>query len=201
VTWGLEHRNLDGVTAIGVDEISRGRGQNKYVTLVYQIDSGARRLLWVGKERTKKALEGFFDAFGAERSQKLAFVCSDMWKPSLDVVAQKAGQAVHVLDRFHVMAKMSAAIDDVRAKEVKQLKAKNKQPLLAATRWCLLKRPENLTEAQEIKLKELLATSRPSGPTCSRKISSSSGATFPRRGRASSSTPGAGGRCARDLRR
>jgi len=156
VAWGLEHRSLDGVRAIGVDEISRGRGQSKYVTLVYQIDSGARRLLWVGKERTKKALGGFFDAFGAERSQKLAFVCSDMWKPYLDVVAKRAGQAVHVLDRFHIMAKMSEAIDHVRAKEVKQLKAKGKQPLLTATRWCLLKRPENLTEAQEIKLKELL---------------------------------------------
>jgi transposase len=157
VAWGLEHRTLDGVTATGVDEISRGRGQSKYVTLVYQIDSGARRLLWVGKERTNKALEGFFDAFGSERSQKLAFVCSDMWRPYLDVVAQKAGQAVHVLDRFHIMAKMSEAIDEVRAKEVKQLKARGKKPLLTATRWCLLKRPENLTEGQEVKLKELLA--------------------------------------------
>jgi len=156
VTWGLEHRHLKGVTAIGVDEISRGRGQSKYVTLVYQIDSGARRLLWVGKERTKKALEGFFDGFGVERSQKLAFVCSDMWKPYLEVVAKKAGQAVHVLDRFHIMQKMSEAIDDVRSKEVKQLKAKGKKPLLTATRWCLLKRPENLTDVEEIKLKDLL---------------------------------------------
>jgi transposase len=156
VAWGLEHRNLDGVTAIGVDEISRGRGQNKYVTLVYQIDSGARRLLWVRKERTKKALQGFFDGFGTERSHRLAFVCSDMWKPYLQVIAAKAGQAVHVLDRFHIMKKMGEAIDEVRAKEVKELSKKGKKPLLTATRWCLLKRPENLTEPQEVKLKELL---------------------------------------------
>lgn len=156
VAWGLEHRDLDGVTAIGVDEISRGRGQNKYVTLVYQIDSGARRLLWVGKQRTKKALQGFFDGFGTERSHRLAFVCSDMWKPYLQVIAAKAGQAVHVLDRFHIMKKMGEAIDEVRAKEVKELSKKGKKPLLTATRWCLLKRPENLTDAQEVKLKELL---------------------------------------------
>lgn len=59
VAWGLEHRSLEGVSAIGVDEISRGRGQ-KYATLVYQIDAGAKRLLWVGKDRTTKTLLRFF---------------------------------------------------------------------------------------------------------------------------------------------
>ena len=33
----------------------------------------------------------------------LRFICSDMWKPYLKVIAKKAGQAVHVLDRFHIM--------------------------------------------------------------------------------------------------
>lgn len=156
VAWGLEHRNLEGVRAIGIDEISRGKGQ-KYVTLVYQIDAGARRLLWVGKDRTMKTLLKFFKAFGEERSGALRFVCSDMWKPYLRVIAKKAAQAVHILDRFHIMAHMSKAIDEVRAKEVKELKTKGKKPVLTATRWCLLKRPENLTENQEVKLKELLA--------------------------------------------
>ena len=156
VAWGLEHRNLDGVRAIGIDEISRGQGQ-KYVTLVYQIDAGAKRLLWVGKDRTTKTLLKFFKGFGEQRSAALRFVCSDMWKPYLRVIAKKAAQAVHILDRFHIMAHMSKAIDEVRAKEVKELKAKGKKPVLTATRWCLLKRPENLTESQEVKLKELVS--------------------------------------------
>ena len=156
VTWGLEHRNLEGVTAIGIDEIARGRGQKKYVTLVYQIDAGAKRLLWIGQKRTEKTLRRFFDEFGAERSAGLRFICSDMWKPYLRVIAQKAGQAIHVLDRFHIMSHMSKAIDKVRAEEVKNLKAQGKQPVLSGTRWCLLKRPENLTAGQEVKLKELL---------------------------------------------
>ena len=156
VAWGLEHRNLEGVTAIGIDEIARGRGQKKYVTLVYQIDAGAKRLLWIGQKRTEKTLRRFFDEFGAERSAGLRFICSDMWKPYLRVIAQKAGQAIHVLDRFHIMSHMSKAIDKVRAEEVKNLKAQGKQPVLTGTRWCLLKRPENLTTGQEVKLKELL---------------------------------------------
>jgi len=155
VAWGLEHRDLDGISAIGIDEIGRGTG-HRYVTLVYQIDEGARRLLWVGKDRTVKTLLRFFRGFGKERSKRLRFVCSDMWKPYLRVIAKKAAQAVHVLDRFHIMSHMSKAIDQVRTQEVKVLKAKGKAPVLTGTRWCLLKRPENLTENQEIRLKELL---------------------------------------------
>jgi len=156
VAWGLEHRNLEGIGAIGIDEISRGHGQ-KYITLVYQIDKGTKRLLWVGKDRTMKTLLKFFKMFGEERSGALRFVCTDMWKPYLRVIASKAGQAVNVLDRFHIMAHMSKAIDEVRAQEVKDLKAKGKEPVLTHARWCVLKRPENLTEKQEVKLKELVA--------------------------------------------
>jgi transposase len=155
VTWGLEHRDLDGVEAIGIDEVLWRKGY-KFLTLVYQIDVGARRLLWVGQDRKVKTLLRFFRAFGRERCARLRFVCSDMWKPYLKVIAKKASEAIHVLDRFHIMTHMSKAIDEVRAKEVKRLKADGYEPVLKGTRYCLLKRPENLTEGQEIKLAELL---------------------------------------------
>jgi transposase len=155
VVWGSEHRNLNGVSAIGIDEIVRGRGQ-EYAPLVYQIDAGAKRLLWVGRDCTEKTLLRFFDWFRDKHNAALRFVCTDMWRPHLRIIARKAAQAVHLLDRFHMMSHMSKAIDEVRAKEVKELKAKGKNPVLTGTRWCLLKRPENLTEGQEIKLKELL---------------------------------------------
>jgi transposase len=156
VFWGRARVSKEGVTSIGVDEISYGKGHNKYLTLVYQIDEGAKRLLWIGKKRTKKTLERFFNWLGKEASEKLKFVCSDMWKPYITVIAEKAGQAVHVLDRFHIVAKLSKAIDEVRAAEAKELKANGYEPVLTHTRWCLLKRPENLTEKQEVKLAELV---------------------------------------------
>ena len=64
--------------------------------------------------------------------------------------------AIHVLDRFHIMAHLSKAIDKVRAAEAKALKDDGQEPVLTKTRWILLKRPENLTDKQEIKLVELL---------------------------------------------
>ncbi len=155
VEWGRAHQDLSGVTAIGIDEIAWQRG-HRYLTLVYQIDEGRRRLLWIGQERRVKTLLRFFRWFGKERSAELRFICSDMWQPYLKVIAKKAGDAIHVLDRFHIMAKMSKAIDEVRAKESKELAAKGYEPVLKRTRWLLLKRPENLTEKQEPKLAELL---------------------------------------------
>jgi transposase len=50
VSWGLMHRKLEGIEAIGLDEVQWQRG-HKYLTLVYQIDAGLRRLLWIGKDR------------------------------------------------------------------------------------------------------------------------------------------------------
>jgi len=155
VTWGIKYRDLSGIEAIGIDEIAWQRG-HKYLTLVYQIDAGCRRLLWMGRERKTKTLLGFFHWFGTERTTQLRFICSDMWKPYLKVIAKKAGHAIHVLDRFHIMASLSKAIDQVRAEEARQLKRDGYEPVLTKTRWLLLKRPENLTAKQEPKLAELL---------------------------------------------
>lgn len=155
VEWGRAHQELAGVKAIGVDEIAPGKGHH-YLTLVYQIDPHCKRLLWIGEKRTVKTLLRFFHWFGRERSEALDFICSDMWKPYLKVIAKKAGKAVHVLDRFHIMAHLSKAIDEVRAQEVKTLKAKGYEPVLSKARWLLLKRPENLTEKQETRLADLV---------------------------------------------
>jgi len=63
---------------------------------------------------------------------------------------------VHVLDRFHVMQKFGKALDEIRAEEAKRLQRDGYEPVLKRSRWCFLKRPENLTDKQTAKLSELL---------------------------------------------
>lgn len=155
VAWGLEHRDLERITSIGVDEVQWHRG-HQYQTVVYQIDEEQKRLLWIGPDRKAKTLLRFFRFLGKERTARLQFICSDMWRGYLKVIRKKASHAVHVLDRFHVMQRINKAINDVRAAEVKQLKQDGYEPVLTGSRWVLLKRPENLTEGQAVKLKELL---------------------------------------------
>ena len=155
VEWGRAHQCLDDVEAVGIDEIQWQRGY-RFLTLVYQIDAGCRRLLWIGEHRRAKTLLGFFRWFGPDRSAALRFICTDMWQPYLKVVAKKAAQAAHVLDRFHIAQQLSKAIDKVRAEEARALKAGGYEPVLKSTRWLLLKRPEKLSEKQEPRLAELL---------------------------------------------
>jgi len=155
VSWGLEHRDLSGISAIGVDEILWHKG-HKYLTLVYQINSECTRLIWVGKERTEKSFQQFFDFLGEERTSLLEYICSDMWKPYLNIIKKNAKDAIHILDRFHIVARLNKALDKVRAEEHRQMKKDGYEAVLTKSRWLLLKKPANLTDGQSAKLKDLL---------------------------------------------
>jgi transposase len=155
VDWGLAHRTLSPISAIGVDEIQYAKG-HKYLTLVYQIDPDLTRLLWIGQERTVETFQRFFAMLGTELSSNIQFVCSDMWKPYLHVVREKCSQALHILDRFHIVAKMNEALDDVRAAESRKMAQDGHEPLLKKSRWCILKRKANLTSQQKFRLRDLL---------------------------------------------
>jgi transposase len=154
VEWGLKHRDLNGITAIGIDEVARSKG-HKYLTLVYEIGP-LKRLLAVAEDRTEASLRSCLDSLGDSVCKGIQFVCSDMWKAYLNVIGQKLDKAVHILDRFHVMQKFGKALDDIRAEEAKQLKRDGYEQILKQSRWSLLKRPENLTEKQAVKLSEVL---------------------------------------------
>ncbi len=158
VSYGLAHRSIKDVSALGVDEVQYHKGHN-YMTLVYQIDKGARRLLWVGKKRTKKTLRQFYtDMWKIDKSfrKNITVICSDMWKPYLGVIKEKTPHAINVLDRFHIMQKFGKALDKIRSTEAKRLKKEGKTPVLKKTRWCFLKRRFNLTRSQKGKLKEII---------------------------------------------
>ena len=155
VLWGIVHREWGKIEAIGIDEIAWRKG-HRYLTLVYQIDEGCKRLLWIGRERTEGSLEAFFRILPEQVAKGITFVCSDLWRAYLNVVAEYASQAVHVLDRFHLMMHFSKALDEIRAEESRRLKRDGYEPVLKHSRWCLLKRQENLTEKQTVKLAELV---------------------------------------------
>jgi transposase len=155
VDWGLAHRIWGEIQALGIDEIAWRKG-HQYLTPVYQIDEGRKRLLWIGRERKEETLRSYFRMVPRRVARKISFVCSDMWKPYLTFIAESIGQAVHLLDRFHVMTHFGKAIDEIRAGEVRQLKRDGYEPVLKHSRWCLLKRPENMTMKQTVKLAELL---------------------------------------------
>ena len=69
VAYGLRNRARPPVHVIGIDEVSRRKGQ-VYLTVVYDLER--RVLLWVGDERTEEAVEPFFTKeMGKRRCQTL----------------------------------------------------------------------------------------------------------------------------------
>lgn len=153
VNQGLINRSLEKIESLGIDELQVFHGHN-YMTLVYQIDRHCKRLLWCGKDRTSKTLLRFFRFLGKERTKLIRYICTDMWKPYLKVIKKKAPCALNILDRFHIMKKLNEAVDTIRREESRL--DYHSERHLKHSRWVFLKREENLSEKQFLKLKDLL---------------------------------------------
>jgi hypothetical protein len=74
----------------------------------------------------------------------------------LKVIREKCSEALHILDRFHIVAKMNKALDEVRAGESRRMAMEGRTPVLKKSRWLLLKREENLKTEQRFRLRDLL---------------------------------------------
>lgn len=160
VQWGLAQRKLEEVQAIGVDEIHWGKGlrSENFLTVIYQIDGHCRRLLWVGKRRTQATLRQGLASLGPEVIAGLRFICSDMWQPYLQVIAAKAGHALHILDRFHLTSHLNQAVDQVRRAECGRLRGKPQGAKLKHMRWNLLRRGSRVRGHAKQRLHGLLHT-------------------------------------------
>ena len=159
VEWGLAHRQLEAVHSIGIDEIhwGKGKGADRFLTVIYQIDRHCRRLLWVGPRRTQATLRQGLAALGPAVIGGLRFVCSDMWKPYLNVIATQVGHALHVLDRFHITMHLNQAVDQVRRGERTRLGEAPQAARLKKMRWTLLRRGSRVRGKARDKLNALLS--------------------------------------------
>jgi transposase len=173
VQWGLAQRQLESVASIGLDEIhwGPGKGANRFLTVSYPIDRHCRRLLWGGPRRTQATLRKGLAALGSEVGNGLRFVCSDMWKPYLSVIAAKAGHALHVLDRFHITMHLNPAVDQARRGESARLSGKPAASRLKKRRWKLLRRGSRVRGKAREKLNALIGSKRATARAWLRKES------------------------------
>lgn len=144
VAYGLEHRKMEGILYIGIDELSRQKG-HVYVTNVYDLTT--RRLLWSGEGRSKETLRAFFEEHASDLQETVKGVCCDMWQPYIEVVNEHLPDVTLVFDKFHITQHLLRAVDEVRREEARELKKTNPE-LLKRTRYIWLKNPENLTDKQ-----------------------------------------------------
>src|SRR5215213_6343993 len=91
VEWGLAHRDLSQVRALGVDEVAWARGHT-YLTLLYDIGGATKRLLAVAEHRTEASLRSCLASLGDPVCLGVKYVCSDMCKAYLNVIAEGLGR-------------------------------------------------------------------------------------------------------------
>ncbi|WP_395690148.1 ISL3 family transposase [Nocardioides sp.] len=169
---------LDGLTRIGIDEISYRRNL-KFLTVVVDHDTGV--LVWAGEGRSRAALSPFFDLLGTERCAQITHVSADGAAYIEEEVTDRCPNAVLGVDPFHVVKWANTALARVRIDAWQQARklakhdpkmltgwARRHQVLpgrdlargLKGARFALAKNPENLTDRQHAKL-EWIATTDP----------------------------------------
>ena len=157
VLWGLDHRRWDPLHVVGIDEVSRRKGQ-QYLTIVYDLARG--RVVWVGRDRTTATMERFFAWLGPRRARSIRTVCCDMWAVYRDAVQTHLPAAALVFDRFHLSQHLNRAVDDVRRQTWRRMQGREKAEF-KRTRFLWLTNPDNLARAERTRLSALLRLNSP----------------------------------------
>jgi transposase len=152
---------LAGLKRIAIDEKAYRKGQ-RYITVVTDLDTG--RVVWATEGRCQASVAAFFAALGPERAKALTHVGCDGADWIHTVVAEYAPDALICLDSFHAVAWAGEAIDAVRRRIVRDLKAAGRHDeaaTLKGSRWAVLKNPTKLTGSQQETLSSIKTTNGP----------------------------------------
>jgi transposase len=176
----LDPGRLNNLFEIGIDEVSWKR-QHNYLTLV--ADHRRGKIVWGTNGAGEKAADRFFaeldpDIAAAlppdnepasqdpepwqvgERAGKLEAISLDMGHGYAASARKHAPQAVICIDPYHVVQAANQALDEVRRAYWNELRAsgdKQAAKRFKDSRWCLLKKPEKLTDQQAITLARIRA--------------------------------------------
>jgi transposase len=147
---------LDGLTHIGVDELSYRR-HHEYVTVI--VDHIRGGVVWAHPGKNAETLNAFFEELGEERCAQLEAVTLDMSAAYLRAVTEASPQARVIFDRFHVQRLAHNALDEVRREEVREADPEDRGAL-KKSRTALHKNPWNLSTLEAAKVAEVQKTNR-----------------------------------------
>ncbi len=97
--------------------------------------------------RTQEHLKPFFKEL-PDRN-RVEWVCTDMWRPFKRSFAQFLPNARLVIDKFHVVKMASEALEHERKKYQATLSKEDRLHVKKSVRWLTLKRPGNLSPAEQ----------------------------------------------------
>jgi transposase len=153
VKRGLARRQAEDLPKLGVDEKAFRKG-HKYLTLVN--DLKRNRVLYVAEDREQSSLDGFWPTITAEQRASIEAVALDMWDPYLASLKEHLPEAEKkiVFDKFHIAKHLGEAVDRVRRREHKVLKAEGDERL-TGTKYDWLRNPASMDNLQRREFAEL----------------------------------------------
>ena len=154
----LDERRLQGLVAIGVDEIAYRR-HHRYLTSV--VDHRAGAIVWCAAGRNSATLQRFFDELGG-RKDSIRAVSIDMSGGYEKAIRDALPAAEICFDPFHVVRLAQRAVDQVRRDEWNAHDRSHTATgrWIKGTRWSLLKAPEKQSIDQLAVLAEVQQANR-----------------------------------------
>jgi transposase len=157
ITRARAGHRIRGLVTVGVDEISYSKGR-KFATIVYDLDRAC--VLWVGKGKGRETIDRFFDeALSEYQRARVLWASCDMSETYINAIKDKLPNVTLVLDRFHIVKALNAAVDEVRKEEWRQLDTKGRKAI-KGLRWLQSLHSRNRTEIQTGFLSKLRRSNR-----------------------------------------
>jgi len=131
VARGLARREHRVPEYVGLDEKSIARGQ-RYATIACDLADG--HVLEVAPDRTRESALRCFGRFSLDDLMGVRAIAMDMWEPFISVARMllpEPDQQI-VFDRFHIVSHMNDAVDFVRRRENRALRAEGDDRLVGS---------------------------------------------------------------------
>lgn len=150
--------HLGNATRLAIDEFSIKKG-HKYATVVVDLDS--KRVLWVGKGKSIKEVNRFFELCGTEGCKQIKAVAMDQNAGFANCVRKYCPNAKVVYDLFHMVYNYGRlVISAIRLRLSEENKKQHDEKgysLLKRSRFLLLAKNANLPEDKRVRLEEILS--------------------------------------------
>lgn len=147
---------LHEVSTIGIDEFSFKEGHH-YMTVVTDLETG--RVLHAVEGKGKEDIRPFLETL-ARKAKKLRAVAMDMSSAYFSAVIETLPCVDIVFDRFHIMALMNQAIDELRRDHQRELDVLGQQTI-KGSRFLLLQNYDSLAPDRKARLDALLQANSP----------------------------------------
>lgn len=153
-----ENRSLDGISALGVDEIAFGKGHHYWHMVSAMNGPRGPELIYIGEGRKEKHLKKFWKWFGPQRTKEIKIGVMDMWKGFINSFRAHCPGIVILYDKFHVIRHLLNALNSVRHQELQRVH-KRLKGIFTGKKFILLARMAHVRGKARESLNEVLCAS------------------------------------------